>query len=97
MFNFLESVDPGNGHYISSGSIYNHFVATQGNQEPQGGLDSSKKKKAKGNHKSAVILPSLKLTCHLNMDGWKTSFHLGCFPGRCYVGFREGIHVKLVA
>ena len=33
-------------------------------------------------------IPSLKLTLHLKMDGWKTSFLLGWLPGRCYVSFR---------
>ena len=27
------------------------------------------------------------------MDGWKTSFLLGWFPGRCYVSFREDLNV----
>ena len=33
---------------------------------------------------------SLKLTWHLKMDGWKTSFLLGWPIFRCYVSFREG-------
>ena len=36
-----------------------------------------------------IKLHSLKLTWHLKMDGWKTSFLLGWPPGRCYVSFRE--------
>ena len=37
-------------------------------------------------------LHSLKLTWHLNMDGWKTSFLLGMPIFMCYVSFREGTH-----
>ncbi len=36
-------------------------------------------------------LPSLELTWHLKMDGWKTSFLLGWPIFRCYVTFRECI------
>ena len=39
-------------------------------------------------------LPSLKLTWHLKMDGWKTSFLLGWPIFRCYVSFREGTYKK---
>ena len=35
-------------------------------------------------------LPSLKLTCHLKMDGWNTSFLLGWPIFKGYVSFREG-------
>ena len=28
-------------------------------------------------------IPSLKLTLHLKVDGWKTSFLLEWIPGRC--------------
>ena len=35
-------------------------------------------------------IPSLKLTYHLKMDGWKMSFLLGWPIFRCYVSFREG-------
>ena len=34
-------------------------------------------------------LPSLKLTWHLKMDGWNTSFLLGWPIFRCHVRFRE--------
>ena len=34
-------------------------------------------------------LPSLKLTSHLKMDGWKTTFLLGWPMFRCYVSLRE--------
>ena len=37
-------------------------------------------------------LPSLKLTWHVKMDGWNTSFLLGWPIFRCYVSFREGNH-----
>ena len=36
-----------------------------------------------------ALLPSLKLTWHLKMDGWNTSFLLGWPIFRGYVGFRE--------
>ena len=36
-------------------------------------------------------IPSLKLTWHLKMDGWNTSFLLGSSIFRCYVSFRECI------
>ena len=36
------------------------------------------------------LLPSLKLTYPLKMDGWKTSFLLGWPIFRGYVSFREG-------
>ena len=38
-------------------------------------------------------LPSLKLTWHLKMDGWKTSFLLGRPIFRGYVSFREGNYI----
>ena len=37
-------------------------------------------------------LPSLKLTWHLKMDGWNTSFLLGWPIFRGYVSFRECSH-----
>ncbi len=40
---------------------------------------------------SANMIPSLKLTWHLKMDGWNTSFLLGWPIFRGYVSFREGI------
>ena len=36
-------------------------------------------------------IPSLKLTWHLKMDGWNTSFLLGWPIFRCYLSFRECI------
>ena len=36
-----------------------------------------------------ALLPSLKLTWHLKMDGWNTSFLLGWPIFRGYIGFRE--------
>ena len=42
--------------------------------------------------KGRFLLPSLKLTWHLKMDGWNTSFLLGWPIFRCYVSFRECSH-----
>ena len=41
---------------------------------------------------SSTSIPSLKLTWHLKMDGWNTSFLLGWPIFRCYVSFRECIY-----
>ena len=45
----------------------------------------------KDTHCSSCVIwvPSLKITWHLKMDGWNTSFLLGWPIFRCYVGFRE--------
>ena len=40
---------------------------------------------------------SLKLTQHLQMDGWNTSFLLGWPIFRCYVRFRECISLQMMA
>ena len=44
----------------------------------------------KDTHCSSCVIwvPSLKLTWHLKMDGWNTSFLLGWPIFRCYVGIR---------
>ncbi len=39
-------------------------------------------------------LPSLKLSSHLKMDGWNTSFLLGWPIFRGYVSFRESTHAE---
>ena len=41
-----------------------------------------------------VNITSLKLTWHLKMDGWNTTFLLGRSIFRGYVSFREGKHVQ---
>ena len=42
----------------------------------------------------AQAIPSLKLTWHLKMDGWNTSFLLGWPIFRGYVSFRECNHME---
>ena len=44
-----------------------------------------KKRRIRKNHVSigSFQIPSLKLTLHLKVDGWKTSFLLEWIPGRC--------------
>ena len=41
------------------------------------------------------LIPSLKLTWPLKMDGWKMKFPFGCRPRfRGYISFREGNHIQ---
>ena len=55
-------------------------------------LGCGKMSNPKWNLANQYELPSLKLTWHLKMDGWKTTFLLGRLIFRDYVSFREGRH-----
>ena len=52
--------------------------------------EPKRRKRETGMRKWNVNLPYLKLTWHLKIDGWNTSFLLGWSIFRCYVSLMEG-------
>ncbi len=66
-------------------SVWNVYLRNSGPKQPMSFFQTSS---------IYIVILSLKLTWHLKMDGWNTSFLLGWPILRGYVSFREGIHLE---